>query len=384
VIGLFRLRLEGISVSAMLKVPFVLLKPATSVVQKDIEASLHQIIEADHYILGQFCKKFEQEYAAFNSVSECIGVGNGLDALVMSLKALGIGLNDEVIIPSNTFIATAFAVSMVGAKVVFVEPSIKTYNIQAEKIAAAVTSRTKVIMPVHLYGQACEMDDMMSLAKSKSLYVIEDNAQSQGAAFRGRKTGSFGILNATSFYPGKNLGAMGDAGAITSNDANASRKVRMIGNYGSVQKYKHEIQGQNSRLDEFQAAVLSAKLKYLSSWNIERRKIAANYSEALSGAGDLILPEVAQGADHVYHLYVVRTRRRDELQTYLTENGVETLIHYPLPIHLQGAYQQMGYVKGDFPIAEEIAETCLSLPLFPGLSEEMQSYVTDLIKKFYA
>jgi len=313
-----------------------------------------------------------------------VGVSNGLDALHLSLKALGIGKGDEVIVPSNTYIATVLAVSYVGAKPCFCRNLILKLTILIfTKIEEAVTPNTKAIMPVHLYGQACEMQPIMDIAKKYNLFVIEDNAQSQGATYKEKITGSWGDINGTSFYPGKNLGAIGDAGAVTTNDENLAEKVKILRNYGSQKKYYNEFIGHNMRLDELQASFLSVKLKYLKEWTLKRQEIGAWYDEALKEIEGLILPKIAEGATHVYHLYVIRTKKRDELQSYLNEKGIGTLIHYPIPPHLQEAYESLGLKKGDFPIAEELAETCLSLPVWPGMGVEHVELISENIKAFF-
>ncbi|MBK9381603.1 MAG: DegT/DnrJ/EryC1/StrS family aminotransferase [Chitinophagaceae bacterium] len=345
--------------------------------------TFEQFFDSAWYILGDRLKEFEKEYAAFNKVASCIGVSNGLDALHIALKALGIGIGDEVIVPSNTYIATLLAVSYVGATPILVEPDIQTYNIDPKKIEAAITAKTKAIMPVHLYGQACRMDTIMAIAKKHGLFVIEDNAQAQGAAYKEKITGSWGHINGTSFYPGKNLGALGDAGAVTTNDEALAKKITALRNYGSEKKYYNEVIGFNMRLDECQAAFLSVKLKHLQEWTQQRKQIAAWYNEALKEINDLILPTVTNDATHVYHLYVIRTSRRDELQKYLQENGISTLIHYPVPPHLQKAYNHLGFKKGDFPIAEEIADTCLSLPLWIGMKLIDVEFVAETIHKYF-
>jgi len=348
-----------------------------------IYEAFEAVYASNYFILGDKVKHLEKSYADFNKTNYCIGVGNGLDALIISLRTLGIGFGDEVIVPSNTFIASLLAISAIGAKPVLVEPCINTYNINPALIEAAITSNTKAIMPVHLYGQACEMDPIMLIANKHQLFVVEDNAQAQGAIYKGRLTGSFGNINGTSFYPGKNLGALGDAGAITTNDIALYEKGKSLRNYGSKIKYFNEVKGYNSRLDEFQAAFLSVKLKHLNNWNTERNKIADQYNALLNNIDNLILPKIADGATSVYHLYVIRTQKRDELQNYLTDKGIGTVIHYPLPPHLQEAFSDLGYKKGDFPIAEEIAETCLSLPLYPGLTEEEIDFICLTIKSFF-
>lgn len=352
-----------------------------SAIKAEMQEAFERIYDSYWYVMGHAVTKFEQEYANFNQTQHCVGVSNGLDALHLALKACGVGDGDEVIVPSNTYIATVLAVSYVGAKPIFVEPNVHTYNIDPSKIEVAITSKTKAIMPVHLYGQACEMQQIMDIAKKYHLFVIEDNAQSQGATYNGKITGSWGHLNGTSFYPGKNLGALGDSGAVTTDSDALAKKIKVLRNYGSQKKYYNEVIGHNMRLDELQAALLSVKLKYLKDWTAQRQQIASWYDEALQGVGDLVLPTIATGATHVYHLYVIRTKKRDALQNYLNENGIGTLIHYPIPPHLQEAYKHLGYKKGDFPIAEELAETALSLPLWPGMTIEHITFITSQLKK---
>ena len=367
-----------------IQIPFLDLKTPHQILRPELEKANDVFLNSGWYVLGNQIKEFEKEYAQFNQTKYCIGVSNGLDALHIALKVLNIGVGDEVIVPSNTYIATALAVSYVGAKVVFVEPCLDTYNLDPQKIEAAITPRTKVIMPVHLYGQACEMDAILQIARKYNLYVVEDNAQAQGATYNGKITGSFGDLNGVSFYPGKNLGALGDAGAITTDHEQLASKAAVYRNYGSQKKYYNEVIGFNMRLDEQQAALLRVKLSHLPAWTQERQQIANWYNEALAGVGDLVLPKIAVGATHVYHLYVVRTRHRDALQEHLNKNGIGTLIHYPIPPHLQEAYKPLGYQKGDFPIAEEIAETALSLPLYPELSHNSIQQVAKIIKNYFA
>jgi len=367
-----------------MNIPFLSFTGQNNLVEEEIRAAFERVFQNKWYILGKEVSDFEKAYAAYNKVQHCIGVGNGLDALHLALKALDIGEGDEVIVPSNTFIATWLAISQVKATIVPVEPDKITYNLNPHLIGAAITPKTKAIMPVHLYGQACQMDAIMQIAGKHHLFVIEDNAQAQGCTYNEQLTGSFGHINATSFYPTKNLGAYGDAGALTTSDVSLAHKVNLLRNYGSEKKYYNEVIGLNSRLDELQAAFLSVKLKYLNGWINERRKIAEAYDEQLAGIGELILPAIVSGAKHVYHLYVVRTSKRDALEKYLNNHGIGTGIHYPVPAHLQKAYSHLGYQKGDFPIAEELAETCLSLPLNPGMSDEEIEYVCKTIKKFYA
>lgn len=366
-----------------MNIPFLNFGKIHSEIETEMINAFKQVYESNWFINGKELEKFENSYAEFNEVSSCIGVSNGLDALYLSLKSLGITSGDEVIIPSNTYIATALAVSYVGAKPIFVEPNIETYNIDPDLIQASITSKTKAIMPVHLYGQACNMNSIMNLAKNNNLYVIEDNAQAQGAAFNGKLTGSWGEVNGTSFYPGKNLGALGDAGAVTTNSEEIEEKIRILRNYGSTKKYYNDIIGHNMRLDELQAAFLTVKLQHLNKWTEERQKIASWYYEELIGINDLVLPTIEKNSTHVYHLYVIRTSRRNELQQYLNNIGIGTLIHYPIPIHLQKAYKNFGFKKGDFPIAEEISNTCLSIPLWPGLSHNEVKLISSTIRSFF-
>lgn len=366
-----------------MQIPFLSFDAQNELVRDEILLAMTGVFDSKWYILGDAVKKFEEEYAAFNQVKNCIGVANGLDALQIALKVLGIGPGDEVIVPSNTYIATWLAPSYVGAILVPVEPNPKTYNIDPANIEAAITPRTKAIMPVHLYGQACEMDAIIAIANKHGLVVVEDNAQAQGATYNGKLTGSFGQVNGTSFYPGKNLGALGDAGAVTTNDDELALKVRSFRNYGSHKKYYNEVIGVNSRLDELQAAVLSVKLPHLTQWTAERVKVAELYNTFMADIAGISLPQVATGATHVYHIYLILTERRDELQAFLAGKGIGTVIHYPVPPHLQQAYAHLNYKAGDFPIAEAIASQCLSLPMWPGMQEEQVRYISQSIKEFF-
>ncbi|MDJ0364561.1 DegT/DnrJ/EryC1/StrS family aminotransferase [Hymenobacter sp. H14-R3] len=367
-----------------MNVPFLSFSPQHDPIRAEVLAVIADVYDKQWYILGEQVKTFESEYSAFNQVAHTTGVANGLDALHLALLALNVQPGDEVIVPSNTYIATWLAVSYVGGVPVPVEPNLHTYNLDPALIEAAITPRTKGIMPVHLYGQACEMGLIMAVAQKHGLWVVEDNAQAQGAAWEGGLTGSFGAASGTSFYPGKNLGALGDAGAVTTNDEALNTKIRTLRNYGSQQKYYNEVIGQNSRLDELQAAVLRVKLEYLPEWTRQRQQVAVWYDAHLAGLGDLVLPVIAEGATHVYHLYVVRTARRAALQQYLTDRGVGTLIHYPVPPHRQQAYAHLNMPARAFPIAEEIADTALSLPMWPGMSEEQVEKVSAAVHGFYA
>lgn len=366
-----------------MKIPFLNFSPMHSAIREEMQEAFSRVYDSNWFVLGKEVEQFENAYALFNQVKHTVGLSNGLDALHLALKTCDVGVGDEVIVPSNTYIATVMAVSYVGATPVFVEPNGETYNIDPNCIEQAITSKTKAIMPVHLYGQACEMSAIMAIAKKYNLYVIEDNAQSQGASFDGKLTGSWGDINGTSFYPGKNLGALGDAGAITTNSDDLAQKVRVFRNYGSQKKYYNEVIGHNMRLDELQAALLGVKLKKLKEWTAERQQIASWYDEALKELDGITLPKIANEATHVYHLYVIRTDKRDELQKHLQDNGVGTLIHYPIPPYLQDAYQALGYKKGHFPIAEKIAETALSLPMWPGMSNEEVIEVSNHAKNFF-
>ena len=367
-----------------MNIPFLDLKKINQHYEQEFEDQLQNVINSGWFIMGNKLTEFEKNYANFNNCKFCLGVGNGLDALILSLKCLNIGTGDEVIVPSNTYIASWLAISYVGAKVVPVEPRIDTYNIDVNLIEEKITSKTKAIMPVNLYGQAAELTKIMELAKKHNLFVVEDNAQAQGATCDGKLAGSFGHINGTSFYPGKNLGALGDGGAITTNDSELADKIKVLRNYGSQQKYYNEIKGYNSRLDELQAAFLDIKLKKLNSENKQRVEIAENYLKQLANVSDLILPVLAEGCTSNYHLFVIRTKRRNELQKHIQEKGIGTVIHYPVPPHMQKAYKEYEFSTNKFPIANQIAETCLSLPVYPGMNEEQINYICDNVKLFYA
>jgi dTDP-4-amino-4,6-dideoxygalactose transaminase len=367
-----------------MKVPFNDVGLVNQSLQSEIEEAFGQVFSSGSFVLGKKVKTFEESYAAYNQTKEAVGVSSGLDALILSLKALGIGAGDEVIVPSNTYIATAIAVSHMGATPIFVEPKKDTYNLDPSLIEAAITSSTKAIIPVHLYGQACEMHAINSIANKHDLFLVEDNAQAHGSSFDGRRTGSWGDANATSFYPGKNLGALGDGGAITTDNQELAERIKTLRNYGSSKKYYNDLIGYNSRLDEMQAAFLSVKLKYLTTWTEMRQKAANQYLVELQGVGDLTLPVTHPKSTHVYHLFVIRTDKRYELQNFLSDQGVGTIIHYPIPPHLQKAYENLGYTTGDFPIAERMAETSLSLPMYPGITENQIHQVVATVKAFFS
>lgn len=361
-----------------MNVPFVSFKPLEKELDKPLREAFARVFENSWYIDGKEDKAFEEAFAAYCHTDYCIGCGNGLDALMLALRAFGIGEGDEVIVPSNTFIATALAVTYVGAKPVFVEPDIRTYNIDPNLIEAAITPATKAIMPVHLYGQSCDMDPIMALAEKYKLVVIEDCAQAHGATYKGKVIGSFGHAAGFSFYPGKNLGALGDAGAAVTNSKEVADKIRALGNYGSDYKYHHIYKGVNSRLDELQAAFLSAKLPLMDKVNDARRYVADRYLKGINNP-NIILPFVPDFAVPVWHLFAIRTQNRDELAAYLAEKGIATNKHYPIPMHLQDCYADLGIAAGSLPIAEEISRTELSLPMYYGMTEEEIDYVIDAV-----
>lgn len=361
-------------------VPFLDLQAINHSQATELQAAFQRVLDSGWYILGQEVAQFEQRFAAYCGAAQGIGVANGLDAIMLVLKAGGIGPGDEVIVPSNTFIATWLAVSQCGATPVPVEPVAATYNLDPARVAAAITPRTRAIVPVHLYGQPADMDPILALAAQHGLLVVEDAAQAHGARYRGRRTGCLGQAAAFSFYPGKNLGALGDAGGITTNDTALAERIRTYRNYGSQKKYHNLVQGFNSRLDEMQAAFLNVKLDALDAGNAQRRAIAARYSELLSGVPGLSLPAVPEWAEPVWHLYVVRHARRDALAARLAEQGIGTIVHYPIAPHLQQAYAELGYKEGDFPIAEAIHREVLSLPIGPHMTLAQAEQVAAAVR----
>lgn len=365
-----------------MNVPFLDLRAAFAELQQELGEAARRVLASGRYVLGQEVECFEQEFAACCSVRHCIGVSNGLDALELILRGYGIGTGDEVIVPTNTFIATWLAVSRAGAVPVPVEPEEATHTISVAGIAAALSARTRAIIPVHLYGQPADMQPICDLARTHDLKVIEDAAQAHGARYRGKRAGSLGDAAGFSFYPGKNLGAFGDAGAVVTNDEQLAANVRRLRNYGSPAKYQHDVKGGNARLDELQAALLRVKLRYLDEWNQRRARIADRYLEELASLSRLVLPRVADGVVPVWHLFVIRHPRRRDLQAHLSRCGVETLIHYPVPPHLSRAYSELGFVQGSFPRAERLAESVLSLPLSPHLSLEAHTHVLSALRSF--
>jgi len=366
-----------------MKIPFLDLKLQTADCADEIQSAMDQVVTDCNFVLGRQVEEFETAFSAYCECEHAIGVASGFDALKLILRAMDIGPGDEVITTSHTFIATALAISSVGATPVLVEVDADTYTMDPRRIEAAITERTKAIMPVHLYGQTADMEPILGIARKHGLKVIEDACQAHGARDKGRRAGSIGDAAAFSFYPGKNLGAFGDGGAVTTSDAVLAKRIRTLRNYGSSVKYVHEELGENSRLDTLQAAVLSVKLKRLDAGNDARRVAAALYSEQLRGIGDLITPSIREDSEPVFHLYVIQTAQRDALQQFLLEKGVDCLIHYPVPVHLQKAYSSRGWKKGDFPLTEALAGRILSLPIFPGITEEQVEFVCDAIQSFY-
>lgn len=362
-------------------IPFLDLKAAYVELKQEIDAAIQRVLESGWYILGEEVEAFEQEYASFCGSHYCVGVANGLDALSLVLRAWEIGPGDEVIVPSNTYIATWLAVSQCGARPVPVEPVEGTYNLDPTLLEGAISEKTKVILPVHLYGQPAELDPILAIAQKYRLRVLEDAAQAHGARYRGKRIGGHGDAVAWSFYPGKNLGALGDGGAITTSDPGLAERLRVLRNYGSREKYVNEVQGFNSRLDPLQAAVLRVKLRYLDEWNGRRAQIAQQYQSAFSQSSSLILPHVPEWAAPVWHLFVVRTSQRERLRQQLQAAGVGCLIHYPIPPHRQRAYQDLQFDPEAFPLASRIADEVLSLPIGPHLGEEQAERVIDAVQR---
>ena len=362
-----------------MKISFLELHTSYWESRNEIDAAIKRVLESGTYILGEEVEAFEQEFATYCEARHCVGVGNGLDALHLALLAVGVGSGDEVIVPSNTFIATWLAVGQCGAVPVPVEPMELTYNMDPSRVEAAITARTKAILPVHLYGQPAELNSILAIARRRSLRVVEDAAQAHGARYRGRRVGAHGDAVAWSFYPAKNLGAYGDGGAITTDDAEVATRIRMLRNYGSREKYVNPVRGFNSRLDALQAAVLRVKLRRLDRWNDVRRTIAMQYLAALAGT-DVKVPVVPQWAEPVWHLFVIRSRHRDQLRDHLNAAGIDTLIHYPIPPHLQEAFADLGYKKGAFPVSEAIHDEVLSLPMGPHLTGEKVESVVEAIR----
>lgn len=364
-----------------MKIPFVSFLPMEKELDAELREAFERVYARSWYIEGVEDENFEKAFSEYCEAKYCVGVGNGLDALMLALKALEIKNGDEVIVPSNTYIATALAVTYVGATPVFVEPDIRTYNIDPAKIEEKITPKTKAIMPVHLYGQPCDMDRIVQIAKKYNLYIIEDCAQAHGATYKGKKIGSFGDAAGFSFYPGKNLGALGDAGATVTNSEKIAEKVRALGNYGSDYKYHHIYKGNNSRLDELQAAFLSVKLPHLDKINDERRKIANRYLTEIKSSA-VVLPYVLPETNPVWHIFAIRCKNREKLEKYLNDNGIGTNKHYPIPMHMQQCYRDLNIKEGELPIAEEISRTELSIPMYYGMTNEEIEYIIKKINEY--
>jgi len=364
-----------------LQVPFVDLKAQYASISQEIDAVVTDVIRRGAFILGPELRSFEAAFAEFCQTQYAVGVDCGTSALEMALRAFGVGPGDEVITTANTYIATAFAASHTGATPVLVDIDPETYNMDPAAFARAITPRTKAVIPVHLYGQPADMDPILEIARAKNLVVIEDACQAHGARYKGHRLGGLGDAAAFSFYPAKNLGAYGDGGMVVTSNPQVAETLRMLRNEGQSEKYYHDIKGYNCLLDNIQAAALQVKLKRLEGWNQRRREHAALYDRLLQDSG-VLTPHVAPYAEHVYHLYVIRTPKRDALRAYLGERGISTGIHYPIPIHLQKAYPDLGYRRGDFPFTEEYSQQILSLPMFPELTDDMIEYVAEVIKDF--
>lgn len=367
-----------------MKIPYLDLGQVHQQVREQLDQVYEEVLYNESFISGKYCREFEQSFAKFCGVQYCVGVGNGLDAIRLILQAMGIGQGDEVIVPANTFIATVLAITYVGATPVLVDADFDTYNIDLTKIEQKITSKTKAIICVHLYGRAVDVEALQNIKQKYQLKIIEDAAQAHGAVIRGKRAGSLGDAAAFSFYPGKNLGALGDGGAVVTKDQELAESIRAIANYGSHEKYVHIYKGCNSRLDELQAGFLGVKLQYLDRWNEERRRIAGRYNKEIRNSS-LRLP-VWDGAsdNHVFHIYPVLCAEREKLKQYLNDKGIGTNIHYPTPIFLQGAYQEMARQADQFPVTTRICREEISIPLYPGLDEEQQNYIIDALNTFRA
>ncbi|MBL7127387.1 MAG: DegT/DnrJ/EryC1/StrS family aminotransferase [Ignavibacteria bacterium] len=366
-----------------MKIPFLDLKQQYKSIKEEIDPAIQNVIDNTAFVLGKPVSDFEQEFAKAHNVNHCIGVSSGTDGNHLVLWTLGIGAGDEVIVPANTFIATAEGVTLCGAKPVFVDCCSDSYNIDPDKVEELINSKTKAIVAVHLYGQPVDMDALREIAKKHKIFLVEDAAQAHLSEYKGKKVGGLSDAASFSFYPGKNLGAYGEAGAVTTNDDELAKKFKMYREHGQSEKYHHETFGHNYRMEGIQGAVLGVKLKHLNEWTEKRRAVAKKYKDLLKGVGDIVLPTEMPYSKHVYHLFVIKTKWRDELQNYLNENDISNGLHYPIPLHLQNSYKQLGYKKGDFPNTEDLAFNCLSLPMFPELSEEQIDYVVKNIKDFY-
>lgn len=366
----------------MRTIPLIDLKAQYQTIKPEVNSAIDKVLRSTHFILGEEVEEFEEKFAEYSDARYGVGVGSGLNALELGMRAAGLGSGDEVITPANSFIASSSAISFAGATPVLVDCEEKTFNIDPDKISEKITKKTKAIMPVHLYGRPANMDQILSLARKNNLLVIEDACQAHGAKYKNRRVGSFGKFGAFSFYPGKNLGAYGDGGLVTTNDGKLAEKIAQMRNYGQTKKYHHEYLAWNSRLDTIQSAVLLVKLKLLDKWNISRRKIALSYNKLLKNL-PVITPEIPDDSEHVFHLYVIRSEKRNQLSEFLSKKGISTGLHYPIPIHLQKAYSKLGYKRGDFPVSEKLAGEILSLPIYPELKETDVEYIAKSIKQFF-
>lgn len=365
-----------------MKIPFASFEPMHNEIRTELDNAYKRVMDSNYFIQGTECKLFEEEFAKYCNAKYCIGVATGLDALLLVLRAMNIGDGDEVIVPSNTYIATALAVSYVGATPVFVEPEIETYNINPDLIVEKITDRTKAIIPVHLQGRASDMDRINEIAKKHNLKVIEDAAQAHGTEYKGKKVGTLSDAAGFSFYPGKNLGALGDGGCVVTNNKEIADMVRALGNYGSDYKYHHIYKGTNSRLDEMQSAFLRCKLPNLEKWNKDRQRIAKMYLDKINNPLITLPLESTDEYMHIYHVFVIRCKERDRLEKYLNDNGIGTVKHYPIPMHMQEAYKDLNIPEGSLPIAEEISKTVLSIPMYYGMTDDEINYVVDTINIF--
>lgn len=365
-----------------MNVPFATFQPMHDEIRAELDNAYKKVLDSGFFIQGQECHEFEREFAEYCGTKHCIGVGNGLDALYLILRAFEIGKGDEVIVPSNTYIATALAVSYAGAKPVFVEPSIETYNIEPKLIEEKITQNTKAIIAVHLQGRSADMDAIWDIAKKHGLYVFEDAAQAHGARYKGKRVGALSDAAGFSFYPGKNLGALGDGGCVTTNNDEAAAKIRALGNYGSDYKYHHIYKGNNSRLDELQAAFLRVKLPCLDRWNAKRRENADRYFKEITNDRIVLPLKSDETYEHIYHVFAVRADDRDSFEAYLKQKNIGTVKHYPVPMHLQKAYSELKLNMGDLPVAEKISNTIISLPMYYGMTDDEISYVCEAINNY--
>lgn len=366
-----------------MKIPYLDLQAQYQSIKGEIDTAITKVLDSSSYVLGPSVKEFEDNYADYCGAQHCAGVNNGTNALLLALKALDVGPGDEVITVANTFIATVAAIYHTGAKPVLVDVDPISRNMDVNLLSMALSNKTKAIIPVHLYGRIADMGPILDLAKKYNIHVLEDAAQAQGAIYRGKRSGSMGEMAAFSFYPGKNLGAYGEAGAITTNNPKLDKTVRMLRDHGSEKKYHHDLPGYNARMDGIQGAVLNVKLRYLDQWNKARNEVAGWYDEALKGLPIVLPSKSNKDEKQVYHVYVIETDQRDKLQKYLQENEIPTIIHYPIPVHFQDAFDNLHYEKGDFPVTEKLAVEILSLPIFPELTQAQVGFVCEKIRDFF-